>query len=52
MSEAASLGKAVHAVAASDVYPPVGCGFVMEVIFLFYFLQDVTELDLGKFRSF
>ena len=52
MSKAAGLGKAIHALAALDVYPPVGCGFVVEVIFLYYFLWDVTELELGKFRSF
>jgi hypothetical protein len=37
---------------AADVYPSIGCGFFMEFIFLYDFLRNVTELYLGKFRSF
>ena len=36
----------------SNVYPSIGCDFVVEFIFLYDFLLNVTELDLGKFGSF
>jgi hypothetical protein len=51
MSNAASLGKAIHAVTTWDIHPPI-CGFVVEVIFLYHFLWNVAELDLGKFGLF
>ena len=52
MTKAAGLRKTVHAVDAMDVHPPIGCGLVVEFIFLYDFLRNVTELYLGKFGSF
>ena len=52
MAKAAGLGKTLHSADAVDVYPSVGCGLLMELIFLNDFLQDVAEFDLCEFGSF
>ena len=52
MTKAAGLRKTVHPTGAADVYPSIGCGFFVEFIFLYDFLQNVTELYLGKFGLF
>jgi hypothetical protein len=52
MTKAASLRKTIYPMGAADVYPSIGCGFFVEFIFLYDFLQNVAELYLGKFGSF
>ena len=46
--EAACLGKTIHSTGATNVHPAVGSGFLVEIVFLYDFLWDVTELYLGK----
>ena len=46
------MGKTIHAADAADVYPSIGCGLSVEVIFLYDFLQYVAEFDFCKFGSF
>ena len=52
VAEAASLRQAIHAAGTLNVYPPVRCGFLIEVIFLYYFFRNVDEFYLGVFWSF
>ena len=52
MAKAAGLGKTIHATDAADIYPFIGCGLLVESIFLNDFLRDVAEFDLCKFGSF
>ena len=52
MAKAAGLGKTIHTADAADVYPSIGCGLLVESIFLNDFLRNVAEFDFCKFGSF
>jgi hypothetical protein len=52
MSEIAGLQKVVHTRNASNVYPPIRSGFLIEFIVLNGFFRDVTEFEFGKLGSF
>ena len=48
MPEAAGLRKAIHAANTMDVYPTIGCGSVLKIVFLYDFFRDVAKSDFGK----